>query len=378
MNVVIAIDSFKGSLSSMQAGQAITEGVRNVFPDAEIYISPLADGGEGTTEAIVSAAGGEIISLSVHNPLAEEVIASYGILPESKTAIIEMAAAAGLPLVPPEQRNPLFTTTYGVGEMIGDAIERGCRTFIIGLGGSATNDGGVGMLQALEFEFLDSEGDSITFGAEGLSELAEIRIDNAMDELSECKFYIACDVENPLCGENGASAVYGPQKGADTGDIEKMDRWLKDYANLTKTVCPASDADFPGAGAAGGMGFAFLSYLNAELRSGVSLVIEQTNLEEYIKTADVVVTGEGRLDGQSSMGKAPIGVARLAKKYGKRVIAFSGCVTDEAEQCNSHGIDAFFTILRTPCTTERAMECDYAFNNLKKTSEQVFRLINTL
>jgi len=375
MNVVIAIDSFKGSLSSVQAGNAIKDGVKTVFPEAEVYISPIADGGEGTMEAIVGATGGEIVRIPVHNPLAEEIIASYGIIPESNTAIIEMASAAGLPLIPLEQRNPLYTTTYGVGEMIGDAIERGCRNFIVGIGGSATNDGGVGMLQALGFEFLDSEGDSIVFGAEGLSDLAEIRTENAMPELSECTFHIACDVENPLCGEKGASAVYGPQKGATAEDVAKMDGWLKKYAELTKTVLPEANPDYPGSGAAGGMGFAFLSYLNSELKSGIELVIRQTNLEEHIKTADVVVTGEGRLDGQSAMGKAPVGVAKIAKKYSKKVVAFAGCVTDEAAECNKHGIDAFFPILRTPCTVERAMECDYAYENLKKTSEQVFRLL---
>lgn len=376
MKIVIAIDSFKGSLSSIEAGQAITDGIRKVIPDAEVYVSPLADGGEGTTEAIVSAMGGEIVSIPVHNPLAEEINASYGIIPESKTAIIEMASAAGLPLISAEQRNPLYTTTYGVGEMIGDAIDRGCRTFIIGLGGSATNDGGVGMLQALGFEFLDSEGDSITFGAEGLSDLTEIRTENVMAELSECKFYIACDVENPLCGEKGASAVYGPQKGATAEDVIKIDGWLKKYAELTKIARPDSNPDFPGSGAAGGMGFAFLSYLNSELKSGVQLVIEETKLEEHIKNADIVITGEGRLDGQTAMGKAPVGVSKIAKKYGKKVIAFAGCVTDEATECNKHGIDAFFPILRTPCTVEEAMEYDNAYKNLRNTAEQVFRLIN--
>jgi len=375
VKVVVAIDSFKGSLSSIQAGMAAEAGIKDACKDAEVHISPIADGGEGTADAIVSALGGETVKLSVHNPLAEEVIASYGIIPEKKTAIIEMAAAAGLTLIPEEQRNPLYTTTYGVGEMIGDAVEKGCRNFIIGIGGSATNDGGVGMLQALGFEFLDSEGDSIVFGAEGLSDLAEINAENAMPELKECRFYVACDVENPLCGEKGASAVYGPQKGAYPEDIEKMDEWLRNYARLTKKVFPSADESFPGAGAAGGMGFAFLSYLRAELKSGIELVMKETELEKHIKDADVVVTGEGRLDGQSAMGKAPVGVAKLAKKYDKTVIAFAGCVTEEAGECNKHGIDAFFPILRTPCTTERAMECDYAFNNLRKTAEQVFRLI---
>lgn len=376
MKVTIAIDSFKGSLSSIDAGQAITEGIKAAIPEAEVYVSPIADGGEGTMEAIVSATGGEIVSIPVHDPLAQEVIASYGIIHESNTAIIEMASAAGLPLIPAEQRNPLYTTTYGVGEMIGDAIERGCRNFIIGLGGSATNDGGVGMLQALGFDFLDSDGDSIIFGAEGIADLTEIRTDNAMEELSECKFFVACDVKNPLCGDNGASAVYGPQKGATPDDVVTLDGLLKKYADLTKEVLPDSDAEFSGSGAAGGMGFAFLSYLNAELKSGIDLVIEQTKLEEHIKDADIIVTGEGRLDSQSVMGKAPVGVASLGKKYGKKVIAFSGCVTEDATECNNHGIDAFFPILRTPCTVEEAMEHDNAYKNLRNTAEQVFRLIN--
>lgn len=358
MKVVIAIDSFKGSLSSLQAGRAAEQGIKNAISDAEVKIFPVADGGEGTTDAIVSAMGGETVKLSVHNPLAEEIIASYGVIAESKTAIIEMASAAGLTLIDEEQRNPMYTTTYGVGEMIADAIERGCRNFIIGLGGSATNDGGVGMLQALGFEFLDNDGDSIIFGAEGLCDLAEIRIENAMPELSQCKFFIACDVENPLCGENGASAVYAPQKGADADDVETMDDYLSNYARLTKEIFPGCNPDFPGSGAAGGMGFAFLSYLNAELKSGIELVAELVGLENSIKNADIVVTGEGRLDGQTGMGKAPVGIATIAKKYGKKVIAFAGCVTDDATECNKNGINAFFPILRTPCTTEKAMECD--------------------
>lgn len=375
MKVAVAIDSFKGSLSSKQAGEAIKQGIKRAIPDAQVCISPIADGGEGTTEAVIEAMGGEIISISVHNPLAEEIIASYGVIPKTNTAVIEVASAAGLTLIDEEQRNPMYTTTYGVGEMIADAIERGYRNFLIGLGGSSTNDGGVGMLMALGFEFLDCEGENIIFGAEGLGELSEIRKDNAMKELSDCVFTVACDVKNPLCGKTGSSVIYAPQKGANEFEIEKMDKWLCRYAQLSEEIYPHANPDFEGAGAAGGLGFAFKTYLNAKLGSGIDLVIKEINLEDYIKDADVVVTGEGRLDGQSSMGKTPIGVAKIAKKHKKTVIAFAGCIGNDAEKCNELGIDAFFPILRTPCTTEKAMECDYAFDNLVKTSEQVFRLI---
>lgn len=373
--VVIAIDSFKGSLNTFQAGKAIEEGIIKVYKDAEITVSPIADGGEGTVEAIISAAKGEMTEVTVLNPIGAKIQASYGVIPKTKTAIIEMSAAAGITLIDEKERNPLNTTTYGVGEMILDAISKGCRKFIIGIGGSATNDGGIGMLQALGFEFLDCRGNQVAFGAKGIKDIVEIRAHNAAKELKECSFCVACDVTNVLCGENGCSAIYGPQKGATPSMIKDMDTWLGNYAALTKKVFPASDLNFPGTGAAGGLGFAFLSYLDATLRSGIDLVIKETELEKYIKEADVVITGEGRLDGQSNMGKAPIGVARLAKKYNKPVIAFSGCVTDDAAVCNQYGIDAFFPILRTPCSLEEAMDCDNAYTNLRNTAEQVFRLI---
>lgn len=375
MKVVIAIDSFKGSLSTFQAGEAISDGIKKVYPDAEVKVSPLADGGEGTVEAIIGAMNGRLESLNVCGPLVDTVRADYGIIPESKTAIMEMASAAGITLIDAEKRNPLYTTTYGVGEMIADAAKKGCREFIVGIGGSATNDGGTGMLAALGIEFLDKNGEPIKAGAQGLRDLAEIRTDKLMPEVKESHFCIACDVKNILCGESGCSAVYGPQKGADEKMIADMDGWLRNYAELTKTVNSKADESFPGTGAAGGLGFAFLSYLNSELKPGIDIVIEATRLEEYVKDADIVVTGEGRLDGQSYMGKAPIGVAKLAKKYGKNVIAFSGCVTEDAVICNDHGIDAFFPILREPCTLQDAMDTDNAYRNLKNTAEQVFRLI---
>lgn len=377
MKVTVAIDSFKGSLSTFEAGEAIKEGVLRVFPDADVRISPLADGGEGTMDAIVSAASGIVHTMPVCGPLGEHVRGYYGYIPRSETAVIEISAAAGITLIPKEARDPMLTTTYGVGELIADAIRKGCRKFIVGLGGSATNDGGIGMLTSLGFEFLNAEGAPVSLGGKGLSEIASIRTDGALPQLSECEFLVACDVKNPLCGENGCSAIYGPQKGATPEVVKTMDAWLSRYADLTKEVLPQSNANTEGAGAAGGLGFAFLSYLGAKLQSGVELVTQQTGLEDLIKDADVVVTGEGRLDGQSYMGKAPIGVATLAKKHGKPVVAFSGCVANGAGLCNEHGIDAFFPILRTPCTLEEAMDCDNAHKNLADTAEQVFRLIGT-
>ena len=375
MRVAVAIDSFKGSLSTFQSGEAVAEGISRVYDNARVDIRPIADGGEGTVDAIVSACGGEIISASVCDPLGRRINAEYGYVKSTGTAVIEMSAAAGLTLISPEERNPMLTTTYGVGEMIADAIGRGCRKFIVGIGGSATNDGGFGMLSALGFEFLDKDGKKIELGAKGLEALAEIKTEGALPELSECEFWVACDVKNPLCGELGCSAVYGKQKGATPEMIEKMDLWLLKYAELTEKIKTDADANFEGAGAAGGMGYAFLAYLGGKLRSGIEIVIEATGLEEYIKNADVVVTGEGRLDGQSCMGKAPIGVARLAKKYGKTVIAFSGCVSEDARQCNDHGIDAFFPIVRTPCTLDEAMDIENAKRNLGDTAEQVFRVL---
>lgn len=376
MKIVVAIDSLKGSLTSMEAGDAIRSGILRVYPDAEVFVRPLADGGEGTVEALVLGMGGSLQEISVTGPLGEKVNASYGILKDSATAIVEMAAAAGITLVPPQERNPYVTTTYGVGEILRDAIRKGCRHFIVGIGGSATNDGGIGMLQALGYEMLDAEGRNVPFGAEGLHKLAEIRKENVLPELSECTFRIACDVTNPLCGENGCSAIYGPQKGATPSSIPLMDTWLADYARLSGRLFPHADPDTPGAGAAGGLGFAFLTYTNAVLESGIRIVLDETKLEEYVRSADLVITGEGRLDAQTVMGKAPIGVASIAKKHGKTVLAFAGCVTRDARKCNAHGIDAYFPILRQASTLAEAMDPDNARQNMADTVEQAMRLIH--
>ncbi len=375
MKVVVSIDSFKGSLSSVMAGNAVKDAIKRLNKDAVVTVVPLADGGEGTVEAFSLAPYSKNVETVVSGPLLKPINAKYCILQSTNTAVIEMAAAAGLPLLEKEQRNPLNTTTFGVGELIKDAIKKGCRRFVVGIGGSATNDGGVGMLMALGYRFLDKNGCSVELGAKGLKELCSIDAENALPELEDCTFKIACDVENPLCGENGCSAVFGPQKGATPEMVANMDLWLKNYSEIAKSVSEKANANQPGAGAAGGLGFAFQSFLNAELRSGVDIILSETGIEEHIKDADIVVTGEGRLDAQTVMGKAPIGVARLAKKYGKRVIAFSGCVTFEAELCNQHGIDAFFPILREVTTLEEALNTENAYRNLSATAYQVFRLI---
>lgn len=376
MKITIAIDSLKGSLSSMEAGNAAKEGIKAAFPEAEICVRPLADGGEGTVEALAEGLGGRIYKAAVTGPLGESVECSYCIIEEEKTAIIEMSGAAGITLIPAARRNPLYTTTYGVGETIRDALKRGCRKFIIGIGGSATNDGGIGMLQALGFKFLDPSGKDVPYGAAGLAELAAIEDGRVMPEVKESKFFIACDVTNPLCGENGCSAIYGPQKGADREMIRKMDRWMEKYAELAARSFGKADRNRAGTGAAGGMGFAFLTFLDAVLEPGISIVLRETNLEEHIKDSDLVITGEGRLDGQTAMGKAPAGVAGLAKKYGKPVIALAGCVAEDAGACNGCGIDAFFPILRKPVTLEEAMKKENAHKNMAAAAEQAVRLWN--
>ncbi|MGL5258886.1 MAG: glycerate kinase family protein [Lachnospiraceae bacterium] len=375
MKIVIAIDSLKGSLTSLEAGNAIKQGIEHVIDSANIIVRPLADGGEGTVEALTLGMNGHLETIMVTGPLGKKIICNYGILEDNSTAIIEMSSAAGITLIDAAKRNPLITTTYGVGEIIKDAIAKGCRHFIVGIGGSATNDGGIGMLQALGYGFLDEFGKQVPFGANGLKEIQQITDDNVIPELKECHFRIACDVTNTLCGEQGCSAIFGPQKGATPTMIMQMDKWLAYYAKLSKEKYPKANQNQAGTGAAGGLGFAFLTYTNAVLESGIKIILEETHLEDYIKDADFVITGEGRLDSQTIMGKAPIGVASIAKKYKKKVIAFSGCVTEDATLCNKHGIDAYFPILRTVCTMQDAMDSNNAQKNLIATVEQVFHLI---
>ena len=418
MKILIAIDSFKGSLSSKEAGEAIKNGILRVVPDAEVLISPLADGGEGTVETLLEALGGSLETVRVKGPLFQEVEAHYGILTEleksqaetesntqretlpknhskecseahsdtpsetdsqyspkdGKLAVMEMSQASGITLLSPAERNPLKTGSYGVGQMILDAYHKGCRRFLIGIGGSATNDGGIGMLSALGFRFTKENGEEILPIGEGLKDLAGIENASVPEGLLQCSFQIACDVENPLYGENGASLIYGFQKGGNKELLSQMDLWMKHYSELVKEYNPAANPEAPGSGAAGGLGFAFRSFLQGELKSGVSLILEETKLSEKMQGADLVITGEGRLDEQSAMGKAPIGVAKLAKEQGIPVIAFAGAVTEGAKACNQAGIDAYFPILREIITLEDAMKKETAKQNLADTVEQVMRL----
>ncbi len=356
MKAVIAIDSFKGSLSSMEAGKAAAEGIWRVDKDAKIAIRPLADGGEGTVEALTGGMNGEIQTVTVTGPLGEPVKCEYGIIENSHTAVIEMSGAAGITLVPAEKRNPLYTTTYGVGEVIKDAIAKGCRRFIVGIGGSATNDGGIGMLQALGYGFLDKDGNNVPFGARGLEVLDQITDQNVLPELSECEFKIACDVTNILCGENGASYIFGPQKGASLEDVKELDSILRNYGNIVDELSGGNYSSKPGSGAAGGLGYALLSVCQAEFKEGIVEIMNLICLEETLKDADLVITGEGRIDNQSVCGKAPVGIAKMAKKYNIPVIAVVGSSARNLEEIYKNGIDLVLDIINEPMDLDKAIK----------------------
>ncbi len=376
MKVVIAIDSFKGSLTSLEAAEAVQAGILAARPDAQIIIKPVADGGEGTVDALTQGTDARKITVRVSGPYREPVSGSYAFLPGTGTAVIEMAAASGITLT--EKRDPLLATTYGTGQLIAHGIRNGCRDFIIGIGGSATNDGGTGMLRALGFRFLDQNGQDIGDGARGLEHICSIDPSGSMPELSRCRFRVACDVTNPLCGKNGATYVYGPQKGLPDELLDKVDRDMYRYAGLTAAVTGQDFACVPGAGAAGGMGFALLSYLHAELFSGIRLILSASGVEKDLEDADYAVTGEGRIDSQTSSGKVPAGVARLAAEYGVRVIAFAGSVSEDpsvSSACREAGITAIFPVIREITTLREAMLPERAKSNLTACAEQVFRLL---
>lgn len=372
MKIVVAIDSFKGSLSSIEAGNACKEGILKAA-EAEVVVKPLADGGEGTTEAFVEGMGGDWVNIQVMGPLGYPVNASYGVLRESKMAVIEMAAAAGI--VVEKQKDVKAATTYGVGEMIRSAVQNGCRDFLIGIGGSATNDCGLGMLTALGVRFYSADGTPVGIRGEDTGKVASVDVSQMMEELAECHFQVACDVRNPLCGENGASYIFGPQKGAETEELEMFNKFHENFARCTKEALGNDFKDSPGAGAAGGLGFAFLSYLKADLQPGIELVMRAVGMEDELKDADYVITGEGCLDHQTAMGKVPVGVAKLAKKYNIPVIGVAGGVTDGASKCNEEGIDAYFSIMPGVMTLEEAMDTAKAKSNMTNTVEQIFRLI---
>ncbi|MEK8133059.1 glycerate kinase [Paenibacillus filicis] len=378
MKVVIAIDSFKGSITSAEGSEAIADGIRRVYPDAEIVSLPVADGGEGTVDALVAACGGRIVSLPITGPLGQPVTASYGLLGDGRTAVLEVAAACGLPLVPPEARNPLRTTTFGVGELIASAVRHGVRDFIIGLGGSATNDAGTGMLQALGYRFLDSAGQEVAHGGAALSGIRTLDAAGAMPELKDCRFRIACDVDNPLYGPEGAAYVFGPQKGASPKDVRLLDQGLQQWASVASAVTGLELAAVPGAGAAGGLGAAFVGFLGGTLQSGIGLALELIGLERHLEGAHLVLTGEGRLDGQTSRGKVPYGVAQLARQQGIPVIALAGSVDLAAEALNDHGITAYFPIISGPMALEQAMDPERTKSRLRTTAEQLLRLLQAV
>ena len=377
MNIVIAIDSFKGSLSSIEAGNITAAAIRDILPEASTQVFPLADGGEGTVDALTAGFGGRIVKTEVTGPLGDKIMSRYGFIETSHTAIIEMADAAGITMVPREKLNPLHTTTYGLGELILHAAENGCRSFIIGIGGSATNDCGIGMLSALGIRFTRADGSDAGIFGRSLADIASIDNSGLNPIIKECTFRIACDVTNPLYGEKGCSAIFGPQKGATPEIVKSMDNAIHALADNIKEQLGIGDASVPGTGAAGGLGYAFRTFLPAALEPGIALVLDAIHLEDALKTADIAITGEGRMDLQTAMGKAPVGVASLAKKANPtvRTLAFCGCATADAEAVNGSGIDAYFPILHEVVSLDEALRQENAERNLRQTVHQVFRLL---
>ncbi len=372
MKIVIAPDSFKESLTALEVAQAIQQGFARVFPEAEYQLVPMADGGEGSVQSLVDATHGSLQKISVIAPLANEVEGFFGLSGNQKTAFIEMAAASGLHLVPMEQRNPLVTTSYGTGQLIKAALDLGVEKIILGIGGSATNDGGVGMLQALGAKFLNAEQREIGFGGEALSQIQQIDLSGLDSRLKQVEFEVACDVDNPLCGERGASAIFGPQKGATPEMVKMLDHALLHFAETVKSQLGIEIAEKAGAGAAGGMGGGLLLLPNVTLRSGVQIILEATDLAEKLADADLVVTGEGRMDAQSIAGKTPIGVAKVAKQFGKPVIAIVGSLKEDYPVVYQHGIDAVFPIIRQVSNLEAVLKSGK--ENLISTAENVARL----
>ena len=373
MKMVIAPDSYKESLSALQVAECIEQGFRVVFPDAEYVKVPMADGGEGTVDTMIEATGGRKIACAVVGAAGGMQQAFWGLSGDGQTAFIEIAAACGLAQVPPEARNPLLTTTYGVGELILNALDQGVRRFIIGLGGSATNDGGAGMLQALGVRFLDGAGQEIAHGGAALADLAVIDASGLDCRLRACRFEVACDVRNPLTGTNGASAVFGPQKGATPQMVAQLDQALTHYAAIIRRDLGLDVEHLPGAGAAGGLGAAFAGALGADLKSGVGIISELLGLEDKVRDADWVITGEGRIDGQSVNGKVPVGVAAVAKKFGKPVVVIAGSLGEGVEKVYARGIDAVFSVLNRCCTFPEAQA--EAAENVVRTAENIAALL---
>lgn len=374
MKIVIAPDSFKESLTAIEVASAIESGWKEIIPDAEYVKVPLADGGEGTTKSLVDATGGRIIYQEVTGPLGIPVQGFYGILGDGETAVIEMAAASGLDFVPREMRNPLITTTWGVGELVRSALDTGAKKIILGLGGSATNDGGAGMMQALGVKLLNDHNEQVGYGGATLETLVKIDTSEMDPRLKDTTFIVACDVDNPLTGNDGASAVFGPQKGATSQDVEQLDKALSNFAAIIKESVGIDVNVMKGAGSAGGLGAGVKAFLNSELKSGIDIVIEATGLKDIVSDADLVITGEGRIDSQTIHGKTPIGVAKTAREFGVPVIGIAGCITPDSNIVHSHGIDALFPIVPQIVTIEEALQTGR--QNIERTSRNIAQIYN--
>lgn len=372
--IVIASDSFKGSVSSAEVAESAKEGILRIFPDCEVSCLSVADGGEGITEALISHLKGKRIECTVHNPLMEPVSAGYILSENGNTAIIETAAASGLSLIPKEKRNPMITTTFGTGELIKDAILHGCREILLGIGGSATNDAGTGMLQALGFRFRDKDGISLGYGGEILSRIDFVDESGVLPQLKNCRFTVICDVNNPLFGTNGAAYVYAPQKGADDKQVHLLDKGLRNFARIAENLKQIKICDVPGSGAAGGLGAGCLAFLQARLKPGIDTVLEMLDFDKCIAGADLIITGEGKLDRQTIMGKTASGILSAARKQNIPVIALGGCVENPEELTNA-GFLAAFPILPYPVTLEQAMQKDFTLHNITLITEQIMRII---
>jgi len=374
--IVLAPDSFKESLTAKEVCEAMERGIKKGSPDVTCIHVPMADGGEGTMQSLVDATGGTVYTRRVSGPMGHPVMASYGISGDGSTGILEMASASGIHLVPPGERNPLAASTYGTGELIRACLDHGIRKLLIGIGGSATNDGGAGVVQALGGRLLDAEGKELAYGGGELGRLAQVDLSDFDSRLRNVQVEVACDVTNPLCGETGASSVFGPQKGATPEMIRLLDRHLRHYAEVIKQELGKDIADVPGAGAAGGLGGGLMAFLNGTLRKGIEMVIDFTGLEDRIRQADMVWTGEGAMDSQTQYGKTPLGVAKVAKRHGKPVVALAGRIGDGAEVLYDLGIDAIFGIMPGASTLEEALAGGR--RNVERTSENIIRLMQAM
>lgn len=372
MNILIAPDSFKDCLEATDVAKHLGIGIHRVISNANIHYLPMADGGEGFVQTMISAVGGKKVSLPVLDPLGKEITGFYGVLNDNTTAVIEMAAASGIELLKPEERNPLQTSTYGTGQLMIDAINKGCKKIIIGIGGSATNDGGIGMAKALGYKFLDHNDNELPEGGGSIGTLKRIDISGKINGLNNIEVLVACDVNNPLTGMHGASAVFGPQKGATPEMVTLLDNHLAHLANIVKKYLGKDIMDLPGGGASGGLGAGLVAFVNGTLRPGFDIVKEQTNLEEHVKKVDLVITGEGKMDAQTKMGKTPWGVAQIAQKYKKPVLAFAGVLGEGYKELYNEGFTSVFALPNGPATLDSCIT--NAPELLADTAEQVIRV----